>query len=79
MVKSAPVNAERLRTFATAAFANVGMPSADARLIADSLVQADLWGRQSHGVMRIPWYVARLKSGVVQPVATPRRAVIAGL
>jgi LDH2 family malate/lactate/ureidoglycolate dehydrogenase len=78
MVKSAPVNAERLRTFATAAFANVGMPSADARLIADSLVQADLWGHQSHGVMRIPWYVARLKSGVVQPVATPQFVVDAG-
>ena len=24
---------------------------------ADTLVQADLWGHQSHGVLRLPWYV----------------------
>ena len=65
------VNHERLRDFCTAVYASVGMPEPDARLVADTLVQADLWGHQSHGVMRLPWYMARLKSGVVKPVATP--------
>ena len=34
----------------------------DARLLADSMVQADLWGHQSHGVLRAGWYLARLQS-----------------
>lgn len=54
------------------------MPPADARLVADTLVQADLWGHQSHGVLRLPWYLARLKAGVCTPVAAPRFAVDAG-
>lgn len=78
MTEPPPVSVERLLTFATAAFAKAGMRAADARLTADSLVQADLWGHQSHGVMRVPWYVARLKSGVVPPAATPEFLVDAG-
>ena len=54
------------------------MPQADAQLTADTLVQADLWGHQSHGVMRLPWYTARLQSGVAKPVATPEYVVDAG-
>jgi len=41
-------------------------------------VQADLWGHQSHGVMRLPWYVARLKSGVVSARALPEAVAGAG-
>ena len=37
------------------------MPEADARLVADTLVQADLWGHQSHGVLRLGWYLERLQ------------------
>jgi LDH2 family malate/lactate/ureidoglycolate dehydrogenase len=49
----------------------VGVPDADARLIADSLVTADLWGHQSHGVLRLSWYVNRIRAGVMQAVTTP--------
>ncbi len=68
----------RLLQFAADAYRVVGMPNADARLAADTLVQADLWGHQSHGMMRLPWYVARLRSGACAPVASPLRAVDAG-
>ena len=34
--------------FATAALQTYDVPETDARLVADSLVQADLWGHQSH-------------------------------
>ena len=54
------------------------MPDTDAHLVADTLVQADLWGHQSHGVMRLPWYIARLKTGVAKPVADPELIVDAG-
>ena len=65
------IGADALRDFATAIYANVGMPEADAWLAADTLVQADLWGHQSHGVMRLSWYTARMKAGVCNPVAKP--------
>lgn len=46
------VNPLRLIEFATEVYRSAGVPEADARLIADTLVQADLWGHQSHGVLR---------------------------
>jgi LDH2 family malate/lactate/ureidoglycolate dehydrogenase len=69
---------DALLDFATRAYVVAGMPPDDAHLAADTLVQADLWGHQSHGVMRLPWYVARLRSGVAKPVATPEYVVDAG-
>jgi LDH2 family malate/lactate/ureidoglycolate dehydrogenase len=72
------VRAEALLDFAAAIYVKAGMPADDARLAADTLVQADLWGHQSHGVLRLPWYVARLKSGVAKPVAAPEQIVDAG-
>ena len=54
------------------------MPAQDARLVADTLVQADLWGHQSHGVLRLPWYLARLRAGVCRAVAQPEFVVDGG-
>src|ERR1700750_2122360 len=67
-----------LLDFATAIYAAAGMPDADARLVTDTLVQADLWGHQSHGVLRLPWYLARLKAGVCTAVAHPTFVAHAG-
>src|SRR6185295_9985631 len=69
---------ERLIDFAAAVYQTAGMPPDDARLVADTLVQADLWGHQSHGVLRLPWYLARLKAGVCTAVAAPTFVVDAG-
>ena len=67
----APVNAQRLTEFAAAVLVAVGVPDADAGLVADSLVTADLWGHQSHGVLRLSWYVDRIRAGVMRAVTTP--------
>jgi LDH2 family malate/lactate/ureidoglycolate dehydrogenase len=48
MANPGRVDAERLLGFATAVYAGAGLPETDARLVADTLVQADLWGHQSH-------------------------------
>ena len=61
------IDAEKLIDFATAVYASAGVPEADARLIADTLVQADLWGHQSHGVLRLGWYLDRIRNGVMKP------------
>ncbi|WP_309604939.1 Ldh family oxidoreductase [Phenylobacterium sp.] len=78
MTAALPIPAERLLAFSSAVCEAAGMAPDDARLTADTLVQADLWGHQSHGVMRLPGYVARLKSGVVNPVARLQTLVDAG-
>jgi len=59
---------DALVAFGTDVLVAVGVPDADARLVADSLVTADLWGHPSHGMLRLGWYVARLRSGVMRPV-----------
>jgi LDH2 family malate/lactate/ureidoglycolate dehydrogenase len=72
---SKSIDPAALTSFVTAVFEAHGVPGGDARLVADSLVQADLWGHQSHGVLRTPWYVARLKSGALRAVTAPRLLV----
>jgi LDH2 family malate/lactate/ureidoglycolate dehydrogenase len=66
------VDARRLTEFAAAVFSAAGVPDTDAGLVADSLVTADLWGHQSHGVMRLSWYVNRIRAGVMNPVTDPK-------
>jgi LDH2 family malate/lactate/ureidoglycolate dehydrogenase len=78
MSVSPRIDATRLIDFATAVYASAGLPEADARLVADTLVQADLWGHQSHGVLRLGWYLDRLRHGVMHPVTTPEIVVDAG-
>lgn len=72
------VDAGRLTEFAAAVYVGAGMPEADARLVADTLVQADLWGHQSHGVLRLGWYLDRVRNKVMNPVTQPEFAVDAG-
>ncbi len=60
-----------LRRFATDCCRGMGLETKGAELIADSLVQADLWGHQSHGVMRLFWYGARLRTGATVGNAKP--------
>ncbi|CCG04237.1 Ldh family oxidoreductase [Blastococcus saxobsidens] len=62
---------DELRAFGTEVLVSLGVPADDATLVADSLVQADLWGHQSHGLLRLPWYAARLRSGVMRAVTDP--------
>ncbi|WP_033288104.1 Ldh family oxidoreductase [Amycolatopsis jejuensis] len=71
------VSAASLRTAATGIFVACGVSEEDARLVADSLVQADLWGHQSHGVLRVGWYADRLRAGVMQ--SSTKTEVVAGL
>jgi LDH2 family malate/lactate/ureidoglycolate dehydrogenase len=57
------VPAGELEEFGKAVFVRVGVPSEDAALEARVLVWANLRGVDSHGVLRIPWYVEMLERG----------------
>jgi LDH2 family malate/lactate/ureidoglycolate dehydrogenase len=69
---------QRLVELAAAVYRQAGLPAEDALLAADTLVQADLWNHQSHGLLRLGWYEARLRSGAMKPVTQTTLAVDAG-
>jgi LDH2 family malate/lactate/ureidoglycolate dehydrogenase len=78
MSETVRVEPQALRDLGTSIAVALGVPEADARLLADSLVQADLWGHQSHGMLRLPWYARRLQSGAMRAVTQARTVVDAG-
>jgi LDH2 family malate/lactate/ureidoglycolate dehydrogenase len=61
------VSAAALQEFTKHVFIKVGLPSEDAALEAEVLVWANLRGVDSHGVLRIPWYVERVDRGEMNP------------
>jgi LDH2 family malate/lactate/ureidoglycolate dehydrogenase len=71
------VDWQALERFVGAVFRGCGMRDEDAAVMAGSLVQTDLWGKSSHGVMRVPHYAERLLSGAVNP--QPEIAVLRGV
>jgi LDH2 family malate/lactate/ureidoglycolate dehydrogenase len=75
---SVRVKHEALRSFVSRVYEGAGLPGADAAFLADTLVQADLWGHQSHGVLRTGWYLARLQSGAMKARTQPKFVVDAG-
>jgi LDH2 family malate/lactate/ureidoglycolate dehydrogenase len=66
MAETQLLDAGRLTEAATAILAALAVPTEDAQLVAQSLVRADLWGHQSHGLLRLPWYARRLQSGAMR-------------
>jgi LDH2 family malate/lactate/ureidoglycolate dehydrogenase len=63
---------ESLYGVVRAIFERCAMAEADAGVVADQLVKADLRGIHSHGVMRVPLYVDKLTKGGVDPRGRPR-------
>ena len=78
MTQHERVKPEALVDYGSAVLRALGMPDVDAELVLDSLVQADLWGHQSHGVLRLPWYAARLTSGAMTARTEPEVLVDGG-
>jgi ureidoglycolate dehydrogenase (NAD+) len=56
-----------LRRFVIDLLAAAGLPQSDAGLVADSLVESNLRGIDSHGVARLPHYLNRIRHGSVNP------------
>ena len=56
-----------LKEFAKEIFMRVGMSLEDAEIEAAVLIWANLRGVDSHGVLRIPWYVENVDMGVMNP------------
>ena len=61
------VHWEALRTFCEEVLSAAGVPENDARIVAASLVDADLAGTRSHGVTRLNDYLLRMEQGLMTP------------
>jgi len=59
-------SADTLLTFADAIFQAQGVPAAEAAIVARSLLDANLAGHDSHGLIRVMQYVKALEDGVLK-------------
>jgi LDH2 family malate/lactate/ureidoglycolate dehydrogenase len=71
------VNAQRLERFVSSAFQSVCVPLADSDLTAKILIDADLRGIDSHGVINLHgYYIRGIQDGTINP--TPRIMISRG-
>ncbi|USL44210.1 Ldh family oxidoreductase [Priestia megaterium] len=63
----ATINYKDLIDVASKLFEGEGLSNADANIIAEDLVAANLRGLDSHGISRIPMYLERIRRKVVNP------------
>ncbi len=59
--------ADQLRKMGVAIFEAAGTPTDEAKQTMELLVKSDLCGHESHGVIRIPEYLERIRNGVCKP------------
>ncbi|KAI2775850.1 putative malate/L-lactate dehydrogenase [Daldinia loculata] len=65
------VEATEARKFIEGILAGNGVPEPNAAVVARCLVAADLRGVDTHGINRIPSYMARVRNGVLDATASP--------
>lgn len=65
---------QSLTDFTERAFLRVGLMQADAEVMADVLIGADIRGIDSHGAPRMRWYISRLRDGLTN--AQPQVRVV---
>ncbi|MFC2048079.1 Ldh family oxidoreductase [Chloroflexota bacterium] len=79
------LNVDALHEFTINVLNKLGVPIADAKIVADVLITADQRGIDSHGLQRLRRYTEGLKNGVIKPVTntkilkeTPNTLLISG-
>jgi len=61
------VQPEQAKIFTVDVLQNAGVSKENATIMANAMVLADLRGVDTHGINRLSGYLARIKSGVVNP------------
>jgi len=59
------ITAAKLNAFIARAFVAAGLPADDSGVLAELITEADLRGSDTHGVIRMPLYVRRIRAGGV--------------
>lgn len=70
--EKAEVTVGEVTQLATALLRDAGMPEGPAARTAWALVTAEVWGRASHGLLRLPFYLTRFQEGGTDPKAEMR-------
>nr|MDA3938002.1 Ldh family oxidoreductase [Spirochaetia bacterium] len=76
MGESITVLPEKLKAYIKEMYSRAGLPEEDAGICADCTVKTNLWGVDSHGVLRTAAYINRILSGAVK--ANPEFRFIKG-
>lgn len=71
-------SADALRRLGERIFVAAGVPADIAAVVAEDLVDANLAGHDSHGVIRVPEYVAAIRAGAIRPEGRPTVAAERG-
>ena len=66
------IHAEPLEELTRDIFAAAGAPADIAAVVAESLVTTNLFGHDSHGVLRVKQYINMIRAGMIKPAARPR-------
>ena len=61
------IDSTKERQYLENVFAKLGFTDEGGKLLADTLVDADLRGISSHGIQRLAWYQRMIKEGTIQP------------
>lgn len=64
---------EALRALSDRIQVALGIPQEHAAIVTDCLVEAELMGLTTHGIIRLKWYMDRLRAGGINPRPTMRR------
>lgn len=72
------VSADVLHKLTSNVLTAVGTSSEATRIVADSLINANLAGHDSHGVLRLPSYVAGVQQGHLDPASSPQLITTSG-
>lgn len=65
MPENFTIPVDETKDFLTGLLAHLGLPASDAADCARDLVQTNLWGVDSHGLLRLPIYAQRISDGSV--------------
>ncbi|MCV0428730.1 MAG: Ldh family oxidoreductase [Roseibium sp.] len=60
---------DQLLEFSRSMLAAAKVRPETSKLVAETLVCAELWGHQSHGLLRLPWYLERIATGATDRTA----------
>ncbi|MCY3575129.1 MAG: Ldh family oxidoreductase [Chloroflexi bacterium] len=66
------IHAEPLTKLCRDIFAAAGAPADIAALVAESLVNTNLFGHDSHGALRVMQYITMIRAGMIQPEQRPQ-------
>lgn len=67
MSSPTPVSPTTIHSFARSLLTAAGVSPEDSTTVADALLLADLRGVDTHGINRLPGYLARIKAGTLNP------------